>query len=115
MTTITTIGREISHILEKENSIAKLISYFEATQLFDIWKALPRNDFLYNYQIPVDEWTRITGLERPLLYLYHVEYSDGALYTNCYFDADYRDNDSIDYLYVALNSSASLEEYSIEE
>ena len=103
-TTTTDIGLEIILILQNEHSIGNLMSYFETKQLFDTWKAVSRDEFLYNYQIPMDEWTRITGMEKPSRY-YRTEYSDGTLFANCYFDADGKEHDSIDYMYVALTSS----------
>jgi hypothetical protein len=102
-TTTTTIGSEIMTVLQKDNSVAALISYIEKNGLFDTWKAIERDEFLYKYQIPLDEWTRITGLEK--LYRYHRdEYADGVLFVSCYYDADYKEHDSIDYMYLATTS-----------
>jgi hypothetical protein len=100
--TTTTIGLEMMSVLQNNNSVAALISYIENNQLFETWKAIDRDDYLYQYQIPLDEWARITGLEKPLRY-HRVEYADGSMFVNCYYDADYKEHDSIDYMYLATN------------
>jgi hypothetical protein len=99
----TTIGREMMTVLQNDNSVAALISYIEKNGLFDTWKAIERDEFLYNYQIPLDEWTRVTGLEKLSRYQ-RVEYADGAMFVNCYYDADCKEHDSIDYMYLATTS-----------
>jgi len=100
--TTTTTGLEIMTVLQKDNSVADLISYIDKNGLFDTWKAIERDEFLYKYQIPMDEWIRITGLEK--LSRYHrVEYADGAMFVNCYYDADSKEHDSIDYMYLATH------------
>jgi|LauGreDrversion2_5_1035112.scaffolds.fasta_scaffold440553_1 hypothetical protein len=99
----TTIGREMMTVLQNNNSVADLISYIEKNGLFDSCKAIERDEFLYNYQIPLDEWARITGLEKPSRY-HRTEYADGAMFVNCYYEADYKEHDSIDYMYLATSS-----------
>jgi hypothetical protein len=99
----TVLGNTIIHHLNEYDSILSLIEYFRKNNLFD--KAIAPCDRCrekYEYQIPQSQWIKSTGIEIDMHS--HFIYSDGAIWLDRFFDADYKDyDDARRYVYISLD------------
>jgi hypothetical protein len=98
---MTTHGIAIDYILWKKNSVKAIIDYMKENNLFQNYEAVERDAHLYAYQIPMDQWTNITGLTE-LPFSSRITCTDGVLFSYCYYEADYTEHDSPTYLYLSL-------------
>ena len=102
MTQRTNLGNIILGIMKDTNSVSAIISYFDKNHLFESFQApCNRTRALYEYQIREETWNELTGIT--LGQSTTIEMKDGALYKDCYFDADYRDNTLGQYIYLSID------------
>jgi hypothetical protein len=100
--TMSTVGKEIVHILKDTGKISEVLDYFnENPNIFNPWSAIERDQHLYQFRIPVQYWNLMTGFSEPD-YDFRLTTDDGCIFYDCYFDADYRDPTEPDrYIYIA--------------
>jgi len=102
MTQRTNLGNIILGIMDDTNSVSAIIGYLNNNRLFEDFQApCNRTRDLYEYQISEEIWNQLTGIT-----LGHgtvIEMKDGALYKDCYFDADFRDETLGQYIYLSID------------
>ncbi|NBV29067.1 hypothetical protein EBS02_08660 [bacterium] len=102
-TGITDTGNIIMQIINDTQSMQALYNFMKESGLFEYYEETnERHQVEYYYQIPVETWTAITGLEPD--WFFRVTMEDGSLFYDRFFDADYKEYDMPDrYIYLSLN------------
>lgn len=101
-TGITETGNTIMQILNDTQSMQSLCKFFKETGIFARYEELnERHQEQYYYQIPIEVWTTITGFVPE--WFFRVTMEDGTLFYDRFFDADYKEYDSLDrYIYLSI-------------
>lgn len=103
---LTDIGNSIMQILNETRSMEALYRFFKRNKHFEQYEAIERNQTHYRYQIPIEEWTAVTGLVPE--WFFRVTLDDGSLFYDRFFDADYKEYDESNrYIYLSLNDKLS--------
>ena len=101
MTERTDLGNIILGLMDDTKSINAIVQYFSEHHLFEGFLApCERTRALYKYQINETIWNNLTGIT--LGRGTTIEMKDGALYKDCYFDADYREEDEGQFIYLSI-------------
>jgi len=86
------------------DSIQVLLAYIKEIELFDKYKTASYNEEhekMYPYQIPLEIWNSMTHLQ--IMDGICLEFDDGAIFVDRYFDADYCDYDMpTRYVYICV-------------
>jgi hypothetical protein len=109
MTTTEEEILEIAKQLQSEfDSIKDLLQYIKAIQIFENYETADNNEEhvkKYPYQIPLNMWNKEFNLKWPDTV--RVEFDDGAIFVDQYFDSDYRDYDMpTKYVYIYCDNNA---------
>ena len=89
-TMTTTAQEQLSQI----DSIQDLLAYIKTIEQFDRYQTADNNEEhekKYPYQIPLEMWNSETGWQ--MTDGFCLEFADGAIFVDRYFDSDYRDYD----------------------
>jgi len=77
------------------DSIQDLLAYIKEIQVFANYETADADEEhvkKYPYQIPLEIWNSETGLQITS-YIFRLEFDDGTIFVDRYFDSDYRDYD----------------------
>ena len=105
ITTAETLLRNIElHLRSQFDSIQVLLAYIKEIEEFDKYKTASYNEEhekMYPYQIPLEIWNSMTHLQ--IMEGVCLEFDDGAIFVDRYFDSDYRDYDMpTRYVYICV-------------
>ena len=100
-TALTIHGIAMDYVIQKKMNIRFMLDYINENKLFEECKAMERDEHLYLYQIPMEQWKKITGFGE-LPYNERIEMEGGVMFSYCYYEADYTEHDSPTYMYLAV-------------
>lgn len=96
---ITSVGQDLMKLFEN-GSMNKLLDYVK--NLFDGYRPEVYDAHKWNYRISIEDWTRITGFERPEKGVFK-RLNNGGLFVHYYMDGGFVEDGSAD-LYMYLYS-----------
>lgn len=82
------------HLQNQFGSIQDLLAYIKTIEQFDRYQTVDNNEEhekKYPYQIPLETWNSETGWQ--MTDRFCLDFADGAIFVDRYFDSDYRDYD----------------------